>query len=185
MAIEWCKYVNGTTIFLKLPVYLRMYNERWERNQRVKDAVKSSKTGLQLLQQVNDEHMLLPSGTRNRTSQEQEEDTGGTFDIDTVEHNDDGGDNGCATQEGEVPRFAAWVNVAAATAMSQPQYRAIQPHQQLGPTVVGGLLIGLTGDNSPTMRQKRKRGHRGKDAKFRKKRSCTRCLKCNGTRASD
>jgi hypothetical protein len=24
MAIEWCKHVNGTTIFPKLPVYLRM-----------------------------------------------------------------------------------------------------------------------------------------------------------------
>ena len=47
--------------------------------------------------------MLLPSGTPNRTSQEQEEDTGGTFDIDTVEHNNDGDDNGGAAQESEVP----------------------------------------------------------------------------------
>jgi hypothetical protein len=26
--IEWCKYVNGTTIFPKLPVYLRIYYEQ-------------------------------------------------------------------------------------------------------------------------------------------------------------
>ena len=26
MAIEWCDYVNGTTIFPKLPVYLRSYH---------------------------------------------------------------------------------------------------------------------------------------------------------------
>ena len=69
--------------------------------------------------------------------------------------------------------------------MSQPDHPAIRPHEQLGPPIVGGLLIGLTGDNSPTVRQKRKSGQRGRDAKSRKKRSCTRCLKCNGTRASD
>jgi hypothetical protein len=55
--------VNGTAIFPKLPVYLRMHYERWERNQRVKYAVKSSKTELQLLQQVGEKRMLLPSGT--------------------------------------------------------------------------------------------------------------------------
>ena len=65
--------MNGTTIFPKLPVYLRMHYERWERNQRVKDAVKSSKTELQLLQEVNDKHMLIPSGIPNRTSAERED----------------------------------------------------------------------------------------------------------------
>jgi hypothetical protein len=63
MAIEWCKHVNGTTIFPKLPVYLRMYYEQWERNQRVKDAVKISKTELELLQKVSDMHMLFPCAT--------------------------------------------------------------------------------------------------------------------------
>ncbi len=181
MAIEWCKHVNGTTIFPKLPVYLRMYHERWERNQRVKDAVKSSKTELQLLQEVNDKHMLIPSGIPNRTSEPEETDDfsdfGASGHINDVE-------DASATHEIEVPDLAGWVDIAAATPMSQPNHRAIRPHEQLGPPIVGGLLIGLTGDNSPTVRQKRKRGHRGKDAKSRKKRRSTRCLKCNGTRAS-
>jgi hypothetical protein len=73
--IEWCKYVNGTTIFPKLPVYLRIYYEQWERNQRIKDALKSSKTELELLKKVNDKHMLFPSITRNKASAP-DEDTG-------------------------------------------------------------------------------------------------------------
>jgi hypothetical protein len=44
MVIEWFKHVNGTTVFPKLPVYLQMHYGQWERNQRLKDAVKSSKT---------------------------------------------------------------------------------------------------------------------------------------------
>jgi hypothetical protein len=67
LMVQACEWNNN--IFPKLPVYfLRMHYERWERNQRVKDAVKSSKTELQLLQEVNDKHMLLPSGIKNRTS---------------------------------------------------------------------------------------------------------------------
>jgi hypothetical protein len=86
----------------------------------VKDAVKSSKTEIELLhQQVNDAHMLLPSGNPNRTSGAPDEDTDGSFD------------------ESELPRLAGWVDVAAATSMPQPQYRAIRPHQQLGLPIVG------------------------------------------------
>ncbi len=171
--------MNGTTIFSKLPVYLRMYYERWERNQRVRDAVKSSKTELQLLQQVNDESMLLPSGTPNRTSAP-DEDTDDSFDFGTNVHIDDGEDAG-ATQESEVPSFAVWVDVAAPTSMAQPQHRAIRPHQQLGPPIVGGLVIGLTPDNLPTERRNHKQGHRGRDTCTRRRRSCVRCSKNNGS----
>jgi hypothetical protein len=144
-----------------------------------KRCCKSSKSELQLLQQVNAEHMLLPSGIPNQTSPAPEEDTGGSFDFGTGGHIDDGHDAGAA-QESEVPRFAGWVNVAAATSMSQPHYRAIRPHQQLGPPIVGGLLIGLTPDNLPMVRLNRKRGHRGRDTCSRKKRSCARCKAFNG-----
>ena len=178
MAIEWCKHVTGTTIFPKLPVYLRMYYERWERNQRIKDAVKSSKTELQLLQHVNNEHMLFPSGTPNRTSAP-DENTDDFLDFGSSGPIGDGDDDAGATHEREVPRFAAWVDVATATPMSQPQYRAIRPHQQLGPPIVGGLLIGLTPDNLPTA-PNRKRGQRGKDVCARKKRSCARCVTFKG-----
>ena len=160
------------------PLFLRMYYERWKRNQRIKDVVKSSKTELQLLQHVNNEHMLLPSGTLNRTSAP-DENTDDFLDFGSSGPIDDGGDDAGATHEREVPRFAAWVDVAAATPMSQPQYRAIRPHQQLGPPIVGGLLIGLTPDNLPTALN-RKRGQPGKDVCARKKRSCARCVKFKG-----
>ena len=41
LAITWCAHVNGTTIFPKLPVYLRQHFTRWERNQRIKDALRT------------------------------------------------------------------------------------------------------------------------------------------------
>jgi hypothetical protein len=51
---------NVASMATRAAVYLRMYCEQWERNQRVKDAVKSSKTELELLEKVNDKHMLFP-----------------------------------------------------------------------------------------------------------------------------
>jgi hypothetical protein len=53
-AIEWCKKVDGVRIFPKLPVHLRTYRERWERNQRVKDAVKRAKSGSEKLKELNE-----------------------------------------------------------------------------------------------------------------------------------
>eukprot|EP00966_Prymnesium_polylepis_P298673 6902177-Prymnesium_polylepis.1 len=41
LAIVWCAHVNGTTIFPKLPVYLRQHFTSWERNQRIKDALRT------------------------------------------------------------------------------------------------------------------------------------------------
>jgi hypothetical protein len=83
----------------------------------------------------------------------------------------DNGEVVSITHDSEVPELAGWVKIAAATPMSQPNHRAIRPHEQLGPPIVEGLLIGLTANNSPTVRQHRKRGHRGKDTQTRKKRS--------------
>ena len=53
MAIRWCNHVNGTTIFPKLPVYLRSYHKIWERNWRVKDATNNAKNGLAKLDELN------------------------------------------------------------------------------------------------------------------------------------
>jgi hypothetical protein len=53
MAIEWCKYVDGVTIFPKLPVYLRSYREAWERNRRVRDAVKNMTSRIEMLEEIN------------------------------------------------------------------------------------------------------------------------------------
>jgi hypothetical protein len=92
-------------------------------NQRVKDAVKSSKTELQLLQQVNNKHMLLLSGTPNWTSA-LDEDTDDFSDFGASQHINDGEDAG-ATHENRVPELAGWVDITAATPMLQPSHRAI------------------------------------------------------------
>jgi hypothetical protein len=39
MALEWCNFVDGKTIFPKFPIYLRAYFDRHFRNRRVQDAV--------------------------------------------------------------------------------------------------------------------------------------------------
>jgi hypothetical protein len=48
MALEWCKFVDGKTIFPKLPVYLRAYFDRYLRNRRVQDAVSGMKSNIEL-----------------------------------------------------------------------------------------------------------------------------------------
>jgi hypothetical protein len=40
MALKWCEWVDGKTIFPKLPVHLRTHKELWEKNERVRDALK-------------------------------------------------------------------------------------------------------------------------------------------------
>ena len=55
MAIEWCKHVDGKGIWPKLPVYLRTYHRQFERNQRVRDAVRNAKSGADRLKALNQE----------------------------------------------------------------------------------------------------------------------------------
>ena len=53
MAEQWCSYVNGFSIFAKLPVYLRTHYKAWRRNQRVKDAVQRAEKGEAVLEKLN------------------------------------------------------------------------------------------------------------------------------------
>jgi hypothetical protein len=53
MAIEWCKKVDGVNIFPKLPVYLRTHYNKWQRNQRVRDAVARAAPGEARLREIN------------------------------------------------------------------------------------------------------------------------------------
>jgi hypothetical protein len=94
----------------------------------------------------------------------------------------DEGEDASATHESKVTGRAGWVDIADAAPMPQPNHLAIRPREQLGPPIVGGLLIGVT-DDLPTLRRKRKRGYRGKAFSSRKPRTCLRCVKCNGLNA--
>jgi hypothetical protein len=53
MAIEWCKKVDAVNIFPKLPVYLRTHYSKWQRNQRVRDAVAKAAPGEARLCKIN------------------------------------------------------------------------------------------------------------------------------------
>ena len=59
MSIEWCKHVNGVTVFPKLPVYLRTYHAKWQKHQRVRDAVRAAAQGAQKLKELNEQ--LVPT----------------------------------------------------------------------------------------------------------------------------
>jgi hypothetical protein len=176
MAIEWCKYVNGITIFPKLPVYLRMYYERWERNQRIKDAIRSSKSEVDLLAEVNSTHMILPNGI---SSPDDQQDIPVGTDGASVDDMSNGNEQQEEAAEISMPSgFTGWEEVAMPIPISQPRYEAIRPHETLGPPVVGGLLIGLT-DSDGLGRKRRFRG-KDKNSRGRRKRSCTRCTKFDG-----
>lgn len=188
ISIEWCKFVNGHSVFPKLPVYLRLYFERWERNQRIKDAVRKSKNELLLLEQVNDTNMLTPNSSSGVTLPLTPTNDGnlGEGSADGHHHHDDTesiNDGHARVDKVQTePAFQAWASVGNPTPVAQPQYLAIQPHQQLGPPVVAGLVIGLSEKTPANAPESRKRG-RGKDAIKRKKRSCARCVQFNGANA--
>jgi hypothetical protein len=54
MALKWCDFVDGITIFPKSPGQLREYRKRFERNRRIKDALARIKSGTHALRRIND-----------------------------------------------------------------------------------------------------------------------------------
>lgn len=61
MALKWCEFVDGVTIFPKLPVYLRTYHSTWQRNQRIKDALEKASAGIARLKALN--AAMMPTAT--------------------------------------------------------------------------------------------------------------------------
>jgi len=53
MAIEWCRSVDGKTIFPKLPVYLRTYHTAWQKNNAARDAAREAAAGAKVLTRIN------------------------------------------------------------------------------------------------------------------------------------
>jgi hypothetical protein len=68
MALRWRSNVDGVTIFLMLPVYLREYHLIYLKNRRVKDAVKAMKSHVELLEVINKE--LVPHDIVNAESED-------------------------------------------------------------------------------------------------------------------
>ena len=67
VTLEWCKHVDGKTIFPKLPVCLRACFDRHLRNRKVKDAVSGMISDVDLLENPNQE--LVPEDLREQDQQ--------------------------------------------------------------------------------------------------------------------
>ena len=52
-AIKWCDYVDGKSIMPKLPVHFRNHRQKYERNERVRQAVENAEPGNARLAQLN------------------------------------------------------------------------------------------------------------------------------------
>ena len=77
MAVDWCEHVDGSTIYPKLPVYLRTYHKKWEKNYRIRDAVRKTKSQVSLLHDLN--NALLPQVTDGTNDQSVDTEKSGMF----------------------------------------------------------------------------------------------------------
>lgn len=142
----------------------------WERNQRVRDAVKNSKNELQLLEKVSNDNMLYPCDAEVRSRE------GDALLFATAAGDSSGACAGITAhsvgvnQTGKQLQYSSsWVNVSTPTPMMQPHFMAIRPHQLLGPPTVGGFqMIGLTSRSDDIEIRNTKRS-RGKDYGRRQK----------------
>lgn len=60
LALKWCTHVDGIHIWPKLPVYLRVHANTFERNQRVKRTLSELQAGQEQLREMNDATSALP-----------------------------------------------------------------------------------------------------------------------------
>jgi hypothetical protein len=67
MAIKWCKEVDAVNIFPKLPVCLQTRYSKWQRNQRVCDAVAKAAPGEARLRELNAAFGIQSAATTKAT----------------------------------------------------------------------------------------------------------------------
>ena len=60
-SVEWCQFVDGVDIFPKLPVHIRNYRDKFERNHRVRQSRENAKAGSEMLAKLNDALTVPPS----------------------------------------------------------------------------------------------------------------------------
>jgi hypothetical protein len=159
MALLWCKFVDGVTIFPKLPVYLREYHGIYLKNGRVKDAVKAMKGEVELLDAINKELVLPDLAKDNR---ETEEDSAAT-------------------------NLTGWPEVPLPSAMPRPERSALRL-AGTGPPTVGGTVIGVVVEAMEQYRTKGKRKKDLKQRAKRRCRRCQQyggqnAMECNGGKA--
>ncbi|KAG7374501.1 hypothetical protein IV203_013596 [Nitzschia inconspicua] len=156
MAHLWMEYVNGYTVYPKLPSQLREYHKAWERNKRIKRAEERMKTDSEMLKSFLESKVPIEIEERRSLAVSENE----------YQQNLYSQESGRITlPEARLPNQFPVV---------LPYYFRLQPHEPrptvgnipmlvaLAPTVMGGAA--------------KRRGERLKDKKSRKKRRCGTCL---------
>ena len=52
-AVDWCRFIDGKTIYSKLLSQICIYVTKFDRNRRVKECVSRAKTGIELPEELN------------------------------------------------------------------------------------------------------------------------------------
>ncbi|KAG7347887.1 hypothetical protein IV203_016592 [Nitzschia inconspicua] len=156
MAQLWMEYVNGYTVYPKLPSQLREYHKAWERNKRIKRAEERMKTDSEMLKSFLESKVPIEIEERRSLAVSENE-----------------------YQQNLYSQEIGRITLPEARLPNQfrvvlPYYFRLQPHEPrptvgnipmlvaLAPTVMGGAA--------------KRRGERLKDKKSRKKRRCGTCL---------
>jgi hypothetical protein len=162
MALKWIDFVDGVTIFPKLPHQLRKYHKHWERNHRVQNAVENMKSELDMLDALNKEH--VPSDLAI-------EESGGDSDDVMVSHDDD------IVDTVEPGGLLSFPRAYLPPAMVPPTIQALRPAYERDGLFVGFDRIGenvIPEELPPLLRFQ---GNRGPDVKKRQIRRCRLCLR--------
>jgi hypothetical protein len=179
-AIEWCAHVNGTTIHAKLPVHMRNQNDKHERNQRIKDAVRRAGPGLKRLEALN--NALQPkecitaarvdtNSSASTTHPHQSQPTNDNVAMDSVTPIEI--PDSMTTQQNTTNQRVYWAPILQPRPLQQPTDQAMRNPSDI--LMVGGTC--LRNNFETEIAVVRKRGQRGKDqeGKVRSKRRCGRC----------
>jgi len=159
MAMKWIDFVDGVTIFPKLPHQLRKYHKQWERNRRVQNAVDNMKSELNMLDDLNKEH--IPPDLA--TGESGIDDGMGFHDDDIVDVMEAGG-------------LLTFPRAYLPPPMEPPGIQALRPAYERDGLFVGFDRIGenlILEELPPFMRFQ---GNRGQDIRKRKVRRCWLCL---------
>lgn len=152
VAIKWTKHVDGIHMFPKLPVHIRIHREEWERNQRIRDALKKNKAGISNLRELNTATNAPPNNITESSNA------------------DDRSDEDAAPEASTV-----WLPPQMPVVMPVPQTQARSNHSSV---IVDGTRIGIATHAEVQQCPKRKRGQRAGDKRPRKRRPPPLCARC-------
>ena len=189
MALEWIKHINGVDIFPKLPVYLRTHFTSWQRNQRVRDAVRSAASGKERLNAINAATVGMPVASSTAGDDQPGPSTTRQVPVPIAPSVESTGAAATETAGLSSQACPASTIVDSGITFAAPvvEQHPTMPQPPLGmplpfnfPPIVGGTVIGGAPANDLSGRKPRglKRGMRSSDRTKRKDRAETPCKRC-------